>query len=148
MNIQIIGPLLLALLAAVGNGFFAYSQRSASNVDNSFVFITITLLVCVTCCALLAPLFGPVNYLQTARNNTSWGLVGGFGLFLTYIGFNLLYSKFGASSYILYAVLSIITTTVIVGGIILRENLNIYHWLAVITALVTVALFSYGNKIA
>ena len=148
MNLQILGPLLLALLAAIGNGFFAYSQRSASGVDNSFVFITITLMVCIFACILAAPLFGPVNYLQTIRNNINWGIIGGLGLFLTYIGFNLLYSKYGAANYILYAVLSIITTTVIVGGIVLKENLNMYHWLAVITALITVGLYSYGNKIA
>lgn len=145
---NILGPLLFALLAAVGNAFFAFGQRRAAGVDNSFVFSTIALLVCVLLCMLAAPLFGSVSYGTTLRNNAPWAVISGVGLFMTYIGFNLLYSNYGAASYILYAVLSIITTTVIVGAFILRESLNLYHWLAVATALATVALYSWGNKVA
>lgn len=144
---HIAGPLLFALLAAIGNGFFAYGQRKATGIDNSFVFITITLLVCVALCLVAAPFFGKVSYGGALRNNALWAALSGFGLFLTYIGFNLLYSRYGAASYILYAVLSIITTTVVVGAWMLRENMNFFHWLAVLTALTTVALFSWGNKL-
>lgn len=144
---QVLGPLLFALLAAVGNGFFAIGQRKSAGVENSFVFITIALVMCVLLCMVSAPFFGPVNYGITLRQNLLWAAVSGFGLFLTYIGFNILYSQYGASSYILYAVLSIITTSVVVGAWLLRENLNLYHWLAVLTALATVGLFSYGNSL-
>ncbi len=144
---QVLGPLLFALLAAVGNGFFAFGQRKSAGVENSFVFITIALVMCVLLCMASAPFFGVVNYGATLRQNLLWAAVSGFGLFLTYIGFNMLYSQYGASSYILYAVLSIITTTVIVGALLLRESLNLYHWLAVLTALTTVGLFSYGNSL-
>ena len=82
MNLQILGPLLFALLAAIGNGFFAYSQRSATGIDNSFVFITLTLMVCILACIVAAPLFGPVNYLQTIRNNITWSIIGGLGLLI------------------------------------------------------------------
>jgi len=50
-----------------------------------------------------------------------WTDLSGVGLFLTYPGFNLLYSRYGASQYVLYAVLSIITTTIIVGIWWLKE---------------------------
>ncbi len=144
---QVLGPLLFALLAAVGNGFFAFGQRKSAGVENSFVFITIALVICVLLCVASAPFFGPVNYANTLKQNLTWAAASGIGLFLTYIGFNILYSQYGASSYILYAVLSIITTSVIVGAWILREQLNLYHWLAVLTALATVGLFSYGNSL-
>ncbi len=144
---QVLGPLLFALLAAIGNGFFAFGQRKSAGVENSFVFITIALVICVALCVVSAPFFGPVNYGATARQNLGWAAMSGAGLFLTYIGFNILYSQYGASSYILYAVLSIVTTSVIVGAWMLREQLNLYHWLAVAAALATVGLFSYGNSL-
>jgi drug/metabolite transporter (DMT)-like permease len=66
---------------------------------------------------------------------------------LTYIGFNLLYSKYGASNYILYAVLSIITTSIIVGVVMFKESFNAYHWLAFGSSITTVALFAMGNSV-
>ena len=95
----------------------------------------------------MAPLFGPVSYANTLKQNFGWAALSGVGLFLTYIGFNILYSQYGASSYILYAVLSIVTTSVVVGAWLLREQLNVYHWLAVLAALATVGLYSYGNSL-
>lgn len=144
---QVLGPLLFALIAAVGNGMFAYSQRKSVGIDNSFVFITLVLMICVALCAAAAPFFGPASYGATLRQNVGWAALGGVGLFLTYIGFNVLYSQYGAGNYILYAVLSIVTTSVIVGAWLLREQLNLYHWLAVVAALVTVGLYSYGNSL-
>jgi drug/metabolite transporter (DMT)-like permease len=144
---QVLGPLLFALLAAIGNGFFALGQRKSTGIDNSFVFITIALLVCVGLCMVSAPFFGPVNYGNTLKQNLNWAALSGVGLFLTYVGFNILYSQYGAASYILYAVLSIITTSVVVGAWLLREELNLWHWLAVLSALATVGLYSYGNSL-
>jgi len=145
--VQVIGPLLFALLAAIGNGFFALGQRKSAGIENSFVFITIALVMCVALCAVTAPFFGPVNYTATLKQNLSWTALSGVGLFLTYIGFNVLYSQYGAASYVLYAVLSIVTTSVIVGAWLLREQLNLYHWLSVLAALATVGLYSYGNSL-
>jgi drug/metabolite transporter (DMT)-like permease len=144
---KILGPLLLALLAAVGNGFFAFGQRKAVGVENTFVFITLTLSLCVVLCILAAPFFGNVNYLATLRNNTMWAVISGIGLFMTYIGFNLLYANYGASGYTLYGVLSILTTSVIVGSFLLKEPLNVWHWMGILAAIATVALFSYGNSL-
>lgn len=144
---QVLGPLLFALPAAIGNGLFAFGQRKATGVENSFVFITIALVICVLLCVASAPFFGPVSYGNLLKQNFAWAAASGAGLFLTYIGFNILYSQYGASSYILYAVLSIVTTSVIVGAWILREQLNFYHWLSVLAAVATVSLYSYGNSL-
>ena len=72
--------------------------------------------------------------------------MAGGGLFLTYLGFNLLYSRFGVSQYVLYAVLSIITTTVFVGIILLREPLNGYRIAAIVLALASIILYSLGQS--
>lgn len=53
----------------------------------------------------------------------------------------------GASAYVYYAVLSILTTSFLVGMLILRERVNVYHILAGITSIVAIILFSLGNRI-
>src|SRR5690606_32586027 len=91
--VNIAGPLLFALLAAVGNALFALGQRKAAPVENSFVFIILTLLACLLFCILSAPLSGPVNYTAMVKTSALWALFSGFGLYLTYIGFNMLYAN-------------------------------------------------------
>ncbi|MCL1125069.1 EamA family transporter [Shewanella surugensis] len=135
-----------ALIAAIGNAFFVIGQKKAIELANPFTFITISAVFCVLLTLLSAPLFGPPKYVEVIKVNGIWAIVSGVGLFLTYLGFNLLYSSFGASSYILYAVLSILTTVIIVSGLIFKETFNIYHWLALLSAIITVTLFSLGNS--
>jgi drug/metabolite transporter (DMT)-like permease len=72
-------------------------------------------------------------------------LVGG-GLFLTNLGFNLLYTRFGVSQYVLYAVLSILTTTVFIGLFWLHEPVNGYRLAAIVLALASVVLYSLGQS--
>lgn len=143
---NLLGPLAFALIAALGNALFAAGQKKAVMLDNSFSFIALAALVCVLLTLLAAPMIGPTNYALALRQNGHWALLSGVGLFLTYLGFNLLYSHYGASNYILYAVLSIITTSLLVGVILFKENFNGYHWLAFGSSLVTVVLFSLGNR--
>lgn len=135
-----------ALIAATGNAFFVIGQKKALALANPFTFISISAIFCVLLTLLSAPLFGAPKYSEVLRVNGIWAIVSGFGLFLTYLGFNLLYSSFGASSYILYAVLSILSTTLIVSGLIFKETFNLYHWLALLSAIITVTLFSIGNS--
>jgi multidrug transporter EmrE-like cation transporter len=46
---------------------------------------------------------------------------------------------------VLYAVISILTTSVLVGVVYYKETFNIYHWGALILSLITVVLFSLGE---
>lgn len=140
--------LVFALLATVGNALFAMGQKKAT-VSNSLLFIGCSALVCVVMIFILIPIIGGDNPKVSTliKTNWKWILLCGFGLCLTYIGFNLLYRNFGATSYVYYAVLSIITTSVIVGIIIFREKINIYHILSIVAALTAIVLFSIGNKI-
>jgi drug/metabolite transporter (DMT)-like permease len=127
---------------------FAMGQKKAFSLDNPLVFIALSAILCVVLTVCFAPFLGSTNYVETFKNNSNWVALSGVGLFLTYLGFNLLYSNYGASNYILYAVLSIITTTVIVGLLVFKEIFNIYHWLALSTAVLTIGLFTFGNYVS
>ena len=144
---NIFGPLLFALLAAIGNAMFAAGQKKAVVLDNTLLFVACSGVICVLLTVLVAPVFGALDYVGMVKQNSKWIVLSGVGLFFTYLGFNLLYSNYGASNYIIYAVISIITTSIVVGAWIFKEHLNVYHWLACLTAVITVVLFGVGNNI-
>lgn len=144
---KLLGPLLFASIAALGNAMFATGQKKAIGFDNTFTFIALSALICVFLTIVSAPFFGPPRYNAVVRENGFWAILSGGGLFLTYLGFNLLYSKYGAANYILYAVVSIITTSLIVGVLFLKETFNVYHWLSFFASIVTVVLFTIGNNV-
>jgi drug/metabolite transporter (DMT)-like permease len=138
---------LFAMIAAIGNALFAAGQKKAAEIDNSIIFIGLSALICVILTFILILFLQEnKNLVQIFKLNWLWILMSGFGLFLTYLGFNLLYSKFGASSYVYYAVLSIITTSLIVGVFIFKEKLNIYHFASIACSIITIVLFTIGNN--
>jgi drug/metabolite transporter (DMT)-like permease len=143
--VNIILPILFASIAAAGNGLFAYGQRQSAEVSNGLLFVGASASVACLLALLTSPAVGPVN-LESIRQNWVLVAVSGVGLFLTYLGFNLLYSNFGVSHYVLYAVMSIVTTTVVVGFLLLKEPVNVYHKAAIVAALVTIILFSVGQS--
>jgi drug/metabolite transporter (DMT)-like permease len=104
------------------------------------------LVVCTVAFALTTPLFNRTDLDGYIRRNAPWILVSGAGFYFTFIGFYFLYSRFGASYYVLYAVLSIITTSVIVGLVIFNEPVNRYHIAAIGTAILTVILFAIARN--
>lgn len=143
---KFLGPLFWAAVAAFGNGIFAYSQKRLAGVDNTLMVAGVCGAVAVLFTWVVTPLFGTTRYGSFIGANSRWLLFGGFGLFLTYIGFNLLYTRYGTSYYVLYAVLAIITTTLFVGIILFRESFNGYQWTAFMLALAAVVLFSIGQQ--
>ncbi|MCP3966850.1 MAG: EamA family transporter [Lentisphaerae bacterium] len=140
-----LGAIFFAVLASTGNAMFAASQKKAASMSNPFLSVAAASVVCALIMIPAVPLFGKENYTLAIKHNWPWFVMGGVALFITDMAFNLLYTKYGASQYVLYAVISIITTSLIVGALIFREKLNIYHWAAVGTAIVTVILFSVGQ---
>jgi len=138
-------PVLFALIAAIGNAVFAYGQKQASGEANGLLFVGASALVAVLLSWSAAPLLGRFEPVSMMKAELGPIVVGGVGLFLTYLGFNLLYTRFGASAYVLYAALSILTTTLVVGGLILKEPMNIYHYAAIVLAVAAVVLFSLGQ---
>ncbi|CCG41312.1 membrane hypothetical protein [Magnetospirillum molischianum DSM 120] len=142
---SLILPVLFALIAAVGNAIFAYGQKQSSGEANGLLFVGASALVAVLLSVAASPLLGRFDPISLIKSDLRPILIGGAGLFLTYLGFNLLYTRFGASHYVLYAALSILTTTLVVGGLILREPMNIYHFVAIVLAIAAVVLFTLGQ---
>lgn len=143
---SLLPALFVALLAAVGNGLFAFGQRKAEVVANPFLFILPALIVCLLVGGVSMPFLPQVDGLAYLRRNWLWALISGVGFYLTHLGFYFLYSRFGASHYVLYAVLSILTTSVLVGVVLMGERVNGYHLAAVGCALLTVIFFSVGQS--
>jgi drug/metabolite transporter (DMT)-like permease len=139
-------PILYAAIAAVGNAMFALGQRKSAGVENGLLFVGLSALVATACALACAPLVGAIQVGATLKGSWKAVLASGLGLFLTYLGFNLLYTRYGASQYVLYAVLSIITTTIGVGIFWLKEPVTLYHKLAIALALAAVVLFSIGQS--
>ena len=139
-------PIVFATIAAIGNAMFALGQKKSAGVENGLVFIGLSATLAVLFAFFLAPLVGTFDVGNMLRGNLKAVFLSGLGLFLTYLGFNLLYSKYGASQYVLYAVLSIITTTIIVGIYWLKEPVNSYHKVAIALAIAAVVLFSIGQS--
>ena len=139
-------PLYFALLAALGNALFVYGQRTATPSANPFLFMACA-VISGACLFLVAALLwqspGNVAY---AGGNIASILMSGFGFFVTFFGFYLLYSGYGASQYTLYAVLSILTTSLGVGVLVFREPLNAYQMVAMAFAVAAIALWSYGRS--
>lgn len=139
-------PIIFASIAAVGNAMFALGQKKSTDVENGLLFVGLSALVAVFFALSFAPLAGIFDIGNTLKGNWKAVLLSGAGLFLTYLGFNLLYSRYGASQYVLYAVLSIITTTIIIGVFWLREPVNVFHKVAIAMAIAAVVFFSIGQS--
>jgi drug/metabolite transporter (DMT)-like permease len=139
-------PIIFATIAAIGNAAFALGHKKAGDVENGLLFVGASAQIAVFLALLFAPLVGVFDLGNTIKGNWKSVLLSGAGLSLTYFGFNLLYSRYGASHYVLYAVISMITTTIIVGILWLKEPVNVYHKVAIALAIAAVVLYSIGQS--
>ncbi len=142
-------PILLAIcfatISAVGNAMFAFGQKKSAVSTNPFIFLICTLIVCLLLFSAAYFLSTTINVKAFIKSNYIWFTISGIGFFFTFIGFYFLYTRFGTSYYALYAVLSILTTAILVGVFIFKESFNFYHLLSVITAIITILLFYMGS---
>lgn len=143
---QIFTPFLFALLAAAGNAIFVFGQKKSLPEANPFIFLACSVVLC----ALLLITASFISPLPVFKNflSSNWKAIifSAIGLFITYVGFYLLYSRFGASFYIIYAVISIVTTSILVGVVIFRETFNVYYVLSICSAFLTIVLFFIGQR--
>ncbi len=136
----------IATFGALGNALFAYSQRRADSTASPFAFVTLLVSTCLVLC-LVSLLFMPrVNLLTQLRYNGGWAAGGGLGLYMTLVCFYFLFTRFGASYYALYAVIALLTTTLLVGQILLGEPINRFHVGSVCCAISAVILFTLGHS--
>jgi drug/metabolite transporter (DMT)-like permease len=140
-----LGIIAFSTIAAIGNAIFALAQRQALGTQNGLLFVALSALGASILCNLAASILNPMSV--TALVSGYWQplLLSASGLFLTYLGFHLRYTRFGTTPYLVYASLSIVTTTVGVGILYLRESLNVYRAAALVCAVVAVILFSMGG---
>lgn len=139
--------ILFALLAAIGNAAFVYGQKKSAAGSNPFMFLVMALLTCTIMLACSSLAFPMENFRSWITQNFKPILITAAGLFITYIGFYFLYTRFGASYYILYAVLSIVTTAIIVGAIFFNEKFTIYHACSIVFAVLTILFFFIGQQV-
>tara|TARA_B110000263_G_C15005809_1_gene372694 strand:- start:35 stop:472 length:438 start_codon:yes stop_codon:yes gene_type:complete len=137
--------LLIAGLAAVGNAMFVYGQRKSSLNNNSFSYLIGAVLVCAFIVAVVSISYRNEQAISFTADNLVLVGIGGLGMATTYLGFYLLYTNYGAVYYVVYAVLSIITTTIIVGVIILGESFNRYQVIAMVLAILAIVMFTIGK---
>ncbi len=137
--------LLFAAIAALGNAIFVYGQRRAVVAANPFLFLLGAVLVCATLFVGATLVFQTPTDSGYVTQNISSMVISGVGFFITFVGFYLLYSQFGAVYYIVYAIFSIITTSIVVGVLIYKEPFNLYQFGALVLAILAIVLFNYGR---
>jgi drug/metabolite transporter (DMT)-like permease len=142
---NIVWMVAFAGIAALGNALFALGQRQSSGANNGLLFVAGSAMTATALCLVAAPWLGSMNAVVLFKGYWRASLLGGVGLFLTYVGFNFLYSRFGAAPYAVYAALSILTTTVGVGFLYLKETVTAYHLAAIVFALIAIVLFAQGQ---
>lgn len=145
MESTIYKVIIFAGIAAIGNAIFVFGQRSSTVSTNPFLFMTGAITLCALMfiiATLLSDNSGTTAYLK----QNGWPIViSAVGFFITFIGFYLMYSRVGAHAYTVYAVLSILTTSVFVGMVIFRESFNGYHVASIGLAVLAVFFYGYGQ---
>ena len=138
--------ILFAFIAAVGNAIFVFGQKKSVPVGNPFLFLVFALSLAAILLLLATFLFPVPSVKDYVSANWKAFTITAVGIFITYFGFYLLYSRFGASYYIIYAVTSIVTTSILVGVVLLKEPFNIYYLFSTLCAILTIVLFFLGQQ--
>ncbi len=139
--------IIYALIAAFGNALFAYGQKKSTISNNPFLFLIFVTLLCGVLLIVAALFFEKAGSKEYVYKNIIQILISGIGLFITFFGFYFLFTRFGTSYYILYAVFSILTTSIFVGVFLFGEKFNTFHIFSVMSALLAIVLFHLGQTI-
>ena len=145
METSIFKVLVFSGIAALGNAIYVYGQRSAVVSSNPFLFMAGAVTLCAFMFVIASLLSGTSTTTIYLKQNYWPITISAVGFFITFIGFYLMYSRVGANSYTVYAVLSILTTSVGVGMIIYREPINLYHVISILFALLAVGFYGYAQ---
>lgn len=135
----------LALTAAIGNALYAFGQKKAGSHENPFVFGVFSLLIGSVLLSFVSLFFATNNVGRYFVDNFQWFTISGLGYVLLNIGLYFLYRNFGASHYSLYAILSILTTSILLATIVFNEKLNAYYWISICFAGLTIFFFLKGQ---
>ncbi|MCY4052084.1 MAG: EamA family transporter [Gammaproteobacteria bacterium] len=135
-----------ALIAAIGNAMFVYGQRSSNTAENPFFFLTVTLTVCTSLFFVSTLISKAPTSFGYVQENLWYILISGLGFYITFVGFYWLYTQQGATSYIVYALLSILTTSIGVGLILFQEPFNRFHVISGVLAVAAIIAYGIGQS--
>ena len=138
--------LLIASTGASGNAFFAWCQRKAMLDTSPLVFVAMAAATYLFGALVTVAILARANPGQVTVTGWPWAVGSGIGLYLTVLCFYFLYTRFGTAYYALYAVLSILTTTLFVGQVVLREPINRFHLISIALAIGAVVTFSLASN--
>src|SRR5690606_8654889 len=139
-------PFSFALFASLGNVFFVLAIRKTAAEPNPMLFTLSAMLVSVLLFAVAYAVFGPRGTGDYSRKNIGWTSLAGLGMFMTFYGFYLLYSRFDTSYYALFVVTSMLMTTLGLGWLILREPLNVHGLVSIAAAVVSIVFFWLSKR--
>lgn len=142
----VIGIALWALLAAIGNAIYVYGSRRAETGQSTYLFITGVLVCSAAMVAAMSVTTKQPDAAAMLQRTWPFMLISGLGAAVTFIGFQGLFSNYGASQYSVYAMFALLTTSIGVGALVFRENFNIYHGLAMVCALASLVFFFLGQN--
>lgn len=143
---HLVNAFIFALLAAIGNAAFVFGSKKSGPGTNPFLFIICALAGCILLMSVSFLIFPLQNFSQWLTANLKSLIISSVGICITYTGFYLLYSRAGASYYTLYAVLSIVTTSIIVGIFFFNEKFNLYYAVSMLCAFLTIVFFFLGQN--
>lgn len=139
------GAFGLALAAALANAVFATAQKKVTGVANPFYFLIFSSTVSLFIWLVFSCFFPPVSAWTYLRQNGLWIGVGGAGFALLSVCIYQLFSQYGASYYTLYAMLAILTTSILAGVLLFGERYNGYTLLSIGCAGLSI-IFFYLSK--
>jgi drug/metabolite transporter (DMT)-like permease len=145
-NSSFFTAVLLAGIAAFGNALYAFGQKKAAVHENPFMFGAFSLFVGAILLFIVSVSFKFSGSFTYFSQNLKWIFAAASGYVFLNIGLFFLYKNFGATYYTLYAVLAMISTSLLLAAIILKESINGYHIAALCTGVITVILFMLGKK--
>lgn len=141
--------LVYAFLSAISNALLSLGQKKVVSIGNRFMFLAIAAFVFFLCNLVAGLLtdngFSGMQNIISEKHDLFWSIVCGIALFLLYCFYNKLITRYGATSYIIYSVMSVFCTAIVVGVLIFGEKVNRWHVLGIIAGCVSVVLFSIGN---
>ena len=143
---KILIPFSFAFIAALGNVFFVSGGRKVGQTSNPFFFTATAMFVCLALFLIGTMVFGLRGSQEFLRKNIGWCALAGFGMFLTFLGFYLLYSRFDTSYYALFAVVSVLMTILVLGVWILGERINLYGGLSIVAAVASIVFFGLSKR--
>lgn len=141
-------PFCIALVAAIGNALVAMGQKKATTFSNPFLFGAFSLLIASAGLFAVALFNNNKGIGQYVSGNIQWFVLSGSGLFLLNVFLYMLFRNYGASYYTLYAILAIVTTSVLLSVYVFHEKMNVYYWASLVFAVITIIFFFKGKIIS